>query len=106
MPLLNRNNWPPGGFQYFEPKLNWWAPKDGLSFALKVAQIQKARIANPSSGLDPSLEACEQALDDYTCARLHSDPAWCVGAANPVMVAAIKSRKVGGCGGCGARRAK
>lgn len=104
MPLLNRNNWPPGGFSYFEPKLNWWAPKDGLSFALKARQIQSVRIANPASGLDPSSEACEADLDAYTCARLGNDPAWCIGATNPVMVATVKARKIVPC--CGGRRAK
>lgn len=105
--LLNRNNWPPGGFAYFEPKLNWRAPADGLSFFLKAQQIQAVRAANPASGLDPSLEACAEALDTFTCARLANDPAWCASTTAPVMIAVVAARKShAGCGGCGARRAR
>lgn len=106
MPLLNRNNFPPGGFQYFEPKLNWWAPRDGIGFNLKAQQIQAVRVANPASGLDPSYEACEEALELYTCTRLANDPKWCVAVTSPVAQSIAASRKVPKCGGCGARRNK
>lgn len=105
MPLLSRTKFPPGGFPYFEPRLNWRAPSDGAPFTLRVTQMMKVRAANPSSGLNPSREACSDDLDAYTCARLGNDPQWCVSVANPVMAAITTTRKsVGGCGGCGSRR--
>lgn len=104
MPLLNRNDFPPGGFPYREPSLNWVAPRDGAPFGLRVQQIQAVRIANPSAGLNPTKEACEDALDLYTCTRLGNDPAWCVAPADPVAKALAAARKPPRCGGCGQRR--
>lgn len=108
MPLLDRNKWPPGGFPYREPSLNWSAPNDGLGFDLRVGQIQAVRLANPSAGLDPSWEACQIALDVYTCTRIKNDPAWCVSGLNPVAIAFDTARKIkprcATCGGGGRRR--
>lgn len=104
MPLLSRSHFPPGGFPYREPSLNWSAPADGAPFDIRASQIQAVRVANPSAGLNPSLEACADALDLYTCTRLRNAPRWCVSLDSPVARAAIASRRPPPCAGCGAGR--
>lgn len=106
MPLISRNNFPPGGFPYREPKLNWSSPRDGAPFNIRVQQMQAVRVANPASGLDPSWDACALALDEYTCARIGYDPTWCVSPADPMAKAIAAARKPAKCGGCGQRRAR
>jgi hypothetical protein len=103
MPLLDPNKFPPRGFSYFEPSINWRPPKLGLSLGAVAKQLQVARAQNPFAGLDPSFEACWEAVESYTCARLHNDLRWC--AATPEQAAQIKeARKVTGCAGCGKRK--
>jgi hypothetical protein len=74
-----------------------------MVFDERVKQIVAARKNNRASGLDPSWQACVDALDLYTCTRLNNDPKWCVAPADPVMLAAVKSRSQG-CAGCGVSR--
>lgn len=107
MPLLDRNKFPPGGFPYREPSVNWTAPRDGLDFRLRARQIQAVRIANPAAGLNPDIRACEESLDLYTCTRLGNDPTWCVAPTDPVArVLAAAQATPPRCGGCGHRRAR
>lgn len=79
MTLTETSIFPPGGFQYFEPEINWRCPRDtaliGLSNVARALQI--ARANNPWSGLNPSFESCLQAVKDYTCKRLNYDPRFC-----------------------------
>lgn len=103
MPLLDRNKFPPGGFAYREAAIDWAAPHDGLGFTLKAQQIQAARLQNPHAGLDPSIYACEESLDVYTCVRLKNDPKWCVPTDDQVAIAAAMARKAVPCAGCGKR---
>lgn len=107
MPLLDRNHFPPGGFTYREPSINWSAPRQGLPFAMVAAQIQAVRIANPNAGLDPSMTACETALDVYTCTRLKDSPEWCVVPTDPVArVKAAAAKAAVPCPSCGHRARK
>lgn len=106
MPLLSRANFPPGGFLYREPALNWEAPRQGLPFEMVVAQIQAVRAANPSTRLSTAATVCADALDAYTCARLHNDPRWCVSEDTVVAKAIQAKRAAVACGSCGARRAR
>lgn len=106
MPLLDRNKFPPGGFPYREPSLNWSAPADGAPFNDRVRQMQAVRAANPTAALDPTFDACAAALDLYTCTRLKNDPAWCAPATDPVVRAVVKARATRPpCKTCGKRRA-
>ncbi len=100
MPLLNRNNSPPGGFPYREPSIGWVSPNDGAIFTERVKQISAARANNFGAGLDPTYEACADALDKATCKRLNNDPKWCVSASDGVA-RVILQRVPTPCAGCG-----
>lgn len=102
MPLRDRTKLPPGGFPYREPKINWSVPYALLEFNLIAKQIQQARLNNLHAGLDPDLFACKKALDDYTCARLHNDPAFCISPDSPLALAV--EEKPRGCSSCGRRK--
>lgn len=86
MPLKNVHYTPPGGFKYREPSINWVVPDPMLPFGMVVEQLQIARAQNPHANLDPSFAACAKAIEDYTVARLHGDPEWCI--PDPVSPAA------------------
>jgi len=106
MPLLDRRKSPPGGFPYREPSIGWEGPKDGSVFDERVKQIRVARANNPTAGLDPSWDACAEALDLYTCTRLKNDPKWCLVPTDPIAVAAAKSKTSVPCRGCGTPKKK
>lgn len=102
MTLTELKAYPPGGYSYFEPEINWRCPKDialiGLNDAARALQV--ARANNPWAGLDPSFVACRQAIMDYTCKRLNYDPKFC----GPQPVSALnadnsRAQRVG-CAGC------
>lgn len=116
MRLTNTSDFPPHGFQYYEPSLDWRAPHDlalqGMPFVAKALQMVRAQ--NPASGLDPSYEACVTAISEFTCARLAQWPDklahFCGG--EPVTeqekAAAAAAQRVAsaprGCASCGGRR--
>lgn len=104
MPLIDRSKSPPGGFPYREPSIAWKSPADGAVFVERVKQISAARVNNPTSGLDPTYEACGRDLDAYTCTRLKNDPKWCVVEGDPVAKALAISRAPRPCAGCGTSR--
>lgn len=111
MKLINTSNFPPHGFLFYQPELNWRAPRElaqqGLDAVARA--LQSVRANNPQAGLDPSYEACVAAIGAYTCARLAGTKAFndfCGGepvtAQERAAVAAAQKRaaKVGGGGGC------
>lgn len=75
--LKSRTTWPPGGWQFFEPSTGWRSPK-GLTFDQTVSAIIKHRLANRQYKLATDSDVVAQQLDDFTCARLKNDKAWCV----------------------------
>ena len=72
MKLINLTEMPPRGYQYYEPSLDWRVPNDLASQGLRMVAeaLQRVRAQNPASGLDPSYEACVEAIGVYTCQRL------------------------------------
>lgn len=110
MTLTNLTDFPPGGYKYREPSLNWEAPPDlalqGLNFV--VAALSTVRSQNPASGLDPSYAACEDAIKAYQCARFAHNPEalyrWCSDAPMPARVRDASRPVTGGCRSCGGRR--
>lgn len=103
MPLLDPNKFPPGGFPYFEPSINWRAPRDGQSLKTTAQRLQTVRSQNPFAGLDPSFEACLEAVENYTCARLKNNPRWCTSTLE--QAARLKAaRAITGCAGCGKKK--
>lgn len=74
MTLTNTTDFPPGGFKYREPSINWENPEpmQGLVHAVNLLMI--ARAQNPASGLNPSYEACLESIKAYTCERLKNNP--------------------------------
>lgn len=101
---LAKSNFPPGGFTYREPSLNWVATPElaGMGHKEVAKALQTVRIQNPTSGLNPEMSACLQAVIDYTCARL---PEWCEDERD-VSFEAIptKGKKKKKCASCGKRR--
>lgn len=77
--LLDLNSFPPAGWTYREPSLNWTNPDplngEGLENAIRLLQMVRAQ--NPAANLDPSYTACRDAIIAYTCTRLRHDPRWC-----------------------------
>lgn len=77
--LLNTTSFPPKGWVYFEPELNWRNPDplngEGIHHAAKLLQMVRAQ--NPQANLDPSYAACLEAIKNFTCARLGYDERWC-----------------------------
>lgn len=98
MTLTNLNQFPPGGYRFFQPEINFHVPKDlamiGLYDVARALQI--ARAQNPASGLDPSFEACVEAIKLYTCVRINGDPKFC----GPQPAETPKTKRAG-CASCG-----
>lgn len=109
--LTNRKNVPPDGYIYYEASLGWRMPKEVALTGLREAALalQQARANNPGSGLDPSYDACVEAIGAYTCARLANKPRllskFCSGGvvAEEQLRRAAARRENGGCAGCGRR---
>lgn len=78
MPLLNRRQFPPGGFVFFEPKTGWQS-SPGFTFEQTVDEIIKHRRANPrfSAQWATDPETVSQELDEFTCVRIAQDANYC-----------------------------
>lgn len=105
MNLTDRTHFPPHGYLYREPGL-WECPRElamlGLYSVARALQI--VRIQNPTSGLDPSYEACVEAIALYTCTRLNNDPKYCGDPNSPPAKAQARGHsKPRKCPGCGRR---
>lgn len=80
MPIRDRNGvFPPGGWQFFEPAINWHAPV-GLRFVECVDAIIKIRLANPRFNLSTDWHTVADTLDTFTCHRINFDPHYCFSA--------------------------
>lgn len=114
MTLTNLTQMPPDGYTYYEPTIKFRTTKQMALQGLDVVAraLQRARAQNPAQGLDPSIEACVQAVKDYTCARFIGRPAllafYCgplPDASAPLDVAKlVKGKRNKGCAGCGDKR--
>lgn len=80
MPLLNRRQFPPGGFVFFEPKTNWRS-SPGFTFEQTVEEIIRHRLANPrfATQWNTDFDSVADELDAYTCVRISMDPNYCSG---------------------------
>lgn len=65
--MLNRNQFPPGGWQFYQPETKWNAPDPlNYDFYSMARLIQQHRMAN---GLPAGYEQAVNDLDSYTRAR-------------------------------------
>lgn len=71
--LRNRNNFPPGGFPYFQAETGWSATLY-IGFDAVVSEIISHRRANPRFKLPTDRATVEHTLEQYTVARLQSIP--------------------------------
>lgn len=71
--LRNRNNFPPGGFPYFQAETGWSATLY-IGFDAVVSEIIAHRRANPRFKLPTDKATVEHELEQYTVARLQSIP--------------------------------
>lgn len=103
--LKSTDDFPPGGWIYFEPKLNWSMPSPMQPFNLCVKDMQTIRSQNLFAGLSPEAADCAKDLGAYTCARLRNDPHYCIDEASPVGSAiSIQRNDLGKpCRTCGGR---
>lgn len=76
MPLKNRQKIPPNGFM-FRDKLGVIA-NTGATFDDAVIAIRKRRVNNKGHGMPMDVPSIESELDEFTCARLKYNPAWCL----------------------------
>lgn len=106
MKLINTTDFPRNGWTYREVSINWENPDplNGNGFSYAVGLIQQARANNPASGLDPSYEACAEALSEYTCRRLRNNPKWCTGDPEVIRMRAEAAAQSKSCGSCGGRK--
>jgi hypothetical protein len=110
MTLTNLRNFPPGGYKYFEPSIPWRNPdpSNGEGIAHAARLLQMARAQNPDKNLDPSYDACVDAIAEYTCARLKRDfsketwSQWCADTDGPAVNPNSRSQ-ISGCATCGGR---
>lgn len=110
--LVNTADFPPGGYQFREPSLNWSTTSEiamgGLDSTVRALQMVRAQ--NPDSGLNPSYGACLEAVKEFTCKRLNDDPRWCglppeeIQTREALRQVGRKSRGIKGCASCGKRR--
>lgn len=100
--LTNLQDFPPGGYLYREPELDWSAsPELALMGIDAVASaLQMVRAQNPASGLNPSYAACLEAVKLYTCHRIDYDPRYC----GPRTIVPKESTGRRRCASCGGRR--
>lgn len=72
--LKSRNNFPAGGFQFYEPRTGW-SSTPHIGFNDTVQEIIRHRKANPGRfDWNTDAAAVEQELESYTEARLRSMP--------------------------------
>lgn len=79
MKLKDYHAWPPGGWQYFEPRTNWRAPAPASTSFNETARLmldmrQNNKRVFPES--ERTIESCRQAMSDYTVARVAKLGAW------------------------------
>lgn len=101
--LINTRDFPPGGYLYREPELNWVAPEPLQGLEHTARQLQMVRSQNLAAGLDPSYDACVDAIKDYTAHRLNYNPKWCGTPPDPVDASGNPVKKTYGCKSCGRR---
>jgi hypothetical protein len=112
--LINLTTFPPKGYQYFEPALNWRVSRELAHQGLDVVakELQRVRMNNPQAGLDPSYEACVKSIGEFTCARLAGTTAFyelCGGEPQTdqeraaVKAALNRATQPRGCASCGGR---
>lgn len=85
MPLISRTGqFPPGFYQFFEPKTGWSTPGTNGFYPTRD-EIVTHRLANPRFegqwNTDPDAVANE--LDNYTCLRINNDVNYCNSGAPP-----------------------
>ena len=104
MTLIELNQMPPKGYPYFEPSINWRVPDPFQTIDVVARQLQMARVQNPASELNPSYEACLEAIKLYTCVRLKGHPKFCgpqVSSENQPWPSSVG--RMQGCAGCARR---
>lgn len=103
--LHNFKDFPPGGFYYREPALNWHVSAGGELAMSGIDQVAEAlrmvRLQNPSSGLDPDFDACKEAVARYTCARLNNDPRYCTPTQQTLKQTVSSQKRARRCKSCG-----
>jgi hypothetical protein len=110
MPLLDRFSHPPKHFVYREPKTGMSFGEEGIGFYEVAEALFKHRSSNPRlfDETERNLEACELALDTYTCKRLKNSKRWCQQLEPPDPITnepkAKKSSSEKGCASCGRRK--
>lgn len=106
--LFNYSKFPPGGYSYREPALNWEV-KPGSELAMsgidRVAEaLRMVRLQNPGSGLNPDFDACKEAIARYTCARINNDPAFCKSTTQTLTQTVTQTKTKRRCKSCGGGR--
>lgn len=95
---LDRNTFPPGGWQFYQPETKWNAPDPLInSFMRMVRVIADHRSANPKAALSTDLGDVERELEAFTRARLKIKPF----SEYEILPDKPKRARRSGCGSCG-----
>lgn len=107
MNLINFREFPPGGYIFFQPEIGWRNPDPMLPINMVAEQLSIARYQNPAAGLDPSMEACIEAIGAFTCQRFAQKPSvfdrYCTSDESLARQVANNARPTNECKGCGKR---
>lgn len=78
--LKSRSQFPPGGFQFFQPQTRWKAPYPMAdTFDATVRKIIAHRQLNPQHKLSLDYDVVARELEVFNCTRIGGDGHWCDG---------------------------
>lgn len=90
MKLIDRSQFPPGGWIFRQPETGWQVPNPmNHSFDETVRIIADHRLQNPRFNLSTSFDQVASDLESQTCARLGNNPHWCVSTSADAGFAAL-----------------
>lgn len=97
--LRDRNMFPPGGWQFYQPQTGWKIPTPtGQSFVKSVDLIIQHRLNNPALGLSTDVIAVSDELDRFTCLRLENDPIFVISSEPVTPKQYVEPRRCRTCG--------
>lgn len=93
---FNRDIFPPGGWQYYQPETNWSLPNPlNYSFTGAAELIHSHRAANAALAGGSTLAKAMADLENYTRTRLGQNQA------PPATAASYEQQPISGCRTCG-----
>lgn len=105
--LKTRDQFPPGGWQFFQAETNWRLPNqyNSASFSAAVQMIQSHRRSNPQLTLSTAWEQVAWELETFNAMRCrqngHLNFLVDAGQIAPPQVQPIRTKNASSCSSCG-----